>query len=122
MTQLHAERKRTVTGYVSYIVGFVLSVVTTLAAYLLVVNQVGSKEVLIYAILGIAVVQLVVQMIFFLHLGRGSKWKAITFYFTLMVVFVIVVGTIWIMNNLDYNMMHMNPEEVKEYMHENQGI
>lgn len=109
-------------SYLSYIVGFVLSIVTTFAAFLLVVNKVLPNEALIYVIMGIAVVQLVVQMVFFLHLGQGSKWKALSFYFSILVVGILVVGTIWIMNNLDYNMMHMNPDEVKEYMHENQGI
>lgn len=108
--------------YASYIVGLVLSVVTTLLAYFFVVNNLWSKEVLIYLIMGIAVVQLVVQMVFFLHIGRGDRWKAATFYFTLLVLLIVVVGTIWIMNNLDYNMMHMTPEQMNQYMSENEGI
>jgi cytochrome o ubiquinol oxidase operon protein cyoD len=72
--------------------------------------------------MAIAVVQLIVQMVFFLHLGSGSRWKLVTFYFTLLVVVIVVIGTIWIMNNLDYNMMRMNPEQMEEYMRNNQGI
>lgn len=108
--------------YKSYVIGFVLSIVTTLLAYIFVVNELWSKDMLVYIVLAIAAVQLVVQMVFFLHLGRGSRWKAVTFYFTLLTIGIIIVGTIWIMNNLDYNMMQMSPEDMKEYMHKNQGI
>lgn len=108
--------------YKSYVIGFVLSIITTLLAYVFVVNELWSKDMLVYIVLAIAVVQLVVQMVFFLHLGRGSRWKAVTFYFTLLTVGIIVIGTIWIMNNLDYNMMQMSPEDMKDYMHKNQGI
>lgn len=108
--------------YKSYVVGFVLSIITTLLAYFFVVNNVFTGQMAVYVVLAIAVVQLVVQMVFFLHLGRGSRWKALTFYFTLLVVIIVVIGTIWIMNNLDYNMMHMSPDQMKEYMHKNQGF
>lgn len=118
--QLHTRHQQS--GYKSYVVGFILSVITTLLAYIFVVNELWPPQMLVYIVLGIAVVQLVVQMVFFLHLGRGSRWKAVTFYFTLLVVGIIVVGTIWIMHNLDYNMMHMSPDQMTEYMHKNQGL
>jgi cytochrome o ubiquinol oxidase subunit IV len=118
----HAEQKQPSSRYASYVIGFILSIATTLLAYFFVVNEVWPKEILIYVVLGIAVIQLVVQMVFFLHLGTGSRWKAVTFYFTLLIVGIVVVGTIWIMNNLDYNMMQMNPDQMTEYMKKNQGI
>jgi cytochrome o ubiquinol oxidase operon protein cyoD len=108
--------------HVSYIVGFVLSIATTLLAYLFVVNELLPKQALIYAVVGIAVVQLFVQLVFFLHLGRGSRWKLATFAFALIVVLVVVVGSLWIMHNLDYNMMHMSPVEMMQYMNDNEGI
>lgn len=118
----HDTVKQPAARYTSYVIGFVLSIVTTLLAYFMVVNQLLPKEMLIYAVLAIAVVQLIVQMVFFLHLGQGSRWKAATFYFTLLVVLIVVIGTIWIMHNLDYNMMHMSPDQMREYMQKNQGI
>lgn len=106
----------------SYVIGFVLSIITTLLAYYFVVNNLWPKEILVFIILGIAVVQLIVQMVFFLHIGHGSRWKAATFYLTVLMILILVVGTVWIMHNLDYNMMQMSPEEMTQYMHENQGI
>ena len=110
------------TKYISYFIGFILSVITTVLAYYLVVNGILPKQGLIYVVMGIAVVQLVVQLVFFLHIGRGSRWKLITFLFAVLVVLIVVVGSIWIMNNLDYNMMHMTPEQMDTYMTNNEGI
>ncbi|MDB5162414.1 MAG: cyoD [Candidatus Saccharibacteria bacterium] len=108
--------------YISYVVGFVLSLATTLLAYFFVVNELWPKESLIYTVMGIAVVQLVIQLVFFLHLGRGNRWKVLTFLFAVLVVLVVVVGSLWIMQNLDYNMMHMSPDQMTQYMSENEGI
>lgn len=109
-------------AYISYVVGFVLSILTTLLAYFFVVNNLWPKETLVYVVLTIAVVQLIVQMVFFLHIGRGSRWKLLTFIFSVLIVGIVVVGSIWIMNNLNYNMMDMSPDEMRQYMSENEGI
>jgi len=63
-----------------------------------------------------------VQMVFFLHIGRGSRWKLLTFIFTIIVVGIVVIGSIWIMHNLNYNMMDMSPDEQRQYMSEHEGI
>lgn len=122
MKKLHVEHRHSPVPYISYVVGFVLSIVATLTAYFLVVNNTFPKEMLIAVILTIAVVQLVVQMVFFLHIGRGSHWKLLTFIFTVVFVLIVVIGTIWIMNNLNYNMMDMSPDQMNEYMQHNEGI
>ena len=108
--------------YTSYVIGFVLSVVTTLVAYFLVVSNGLPKQLLIYVVLAIAVIQLIVQVVFFLHIGQGSRWKLATFVFTLFVVILVVVGSVWIMDNLNYNMMTMTPDQQRQYMSENEGI
>lgn len=108
--------------YRSYVVGFGLSILTTLVAYFFVVNKLFSPDVLVYVIMGIAVIQLVVQMVFFLHIGRGSRWKFATFLFTLLVVVIVGIGTLWVMHNMNYNMMDMTPEQQHQYMKEHEGI
>lgn len=110
-TALHAGHG----SYLSYTVGFVLSIVFTLAAYFLVVDKVLSGRQLVLAIVGLAVAQLFVQLVFFLHLGRESRprWNQMTFWFAALVVVIVVFGSIWIMENLDYNMM---PDEMNQYM------
>lgn len=96
-------------SYKSYIIGFILSIILTLIPYWLVVNHWSPKrEVTIIAIMVFAVLQLLIQLVFFLHLGSESKprWNLMAFLFTILVVAILVVGSIWIMYNLDYNMMH----------------
>ena len=101
----------------NYTIGFVLSVVLTLLAYGAVVNHWAAGWVLVALIIGLAIVQLVIQLVFFLHLGNETKprWNLLTFLFMMMVLLIIVVGSLWIMNNLNYNMM-MSPEEMDTYM------
>lgn len=108
----------------SYVTGLFLSVVLTLMAYFAVVNQVWNGWMLVAVIIGLAIVQLAIQLIFFLHLGheRGGSWKLVTFWFATLVVAIVVVGSLWIMHNLNYNMMQMTPEEQTEYLREHEGF
>lgn len=108
--------------YISYVVGFILSIIATVLAYLIVVNHVWPMSTLILVILIIAVIQLATQAVFFLHIGRGSHWKLVTFAFAILIVLIIVIGTLWIMNNLNYNMMRMTPAQEQIYMKQNEGI
>jgi cytochrome o ubiquinol oxidase operon protein cyoD len=72
--------------------------------------------------MGLAVMQLVIQVVFFLHIGRGSRLKLVTFGFALLIILIVVVGSIWIMNNLNYNMMHMTHDEMEIYLKQHEGI
>lgn len=109
----------------SYSTGFVLSVILTLLAYVAVTNHWLSGVGLILLIMGLASVQLVVQLVFFLHLGRGekSRWNVVAFLFMLLVLLIVVIGSLWIMANLNYN-MNMTPEQMDNYMLEqsNEGF
>lgn len=88
----------------SYSIGFGLSLVLTIAAYLLASRQLTTGWALIFALAALAVAQLTVQLVFFLHLGRESKprWNLVVFAFALMVVIILVFGSLWIMHNLNY--------------------
>jgi len=115
---------------ISYIVGFSSSLVLTLAAYDLVRIHISSEhsmvshEVLIPAILALAVLQLIIQLIFFLHLNFGrsgssdDRWKMGIFISTIAFVLLIVFASLWIMNHLNYN---MTPAQVNQYMQDQQG-
>ncbi len=94
----------------SYIIGFILSILLTIIPYLIVVKHLLVGDVLVITIVLLGIVQLLVQLIFFLHLSAQSKhkWNLLTFVFTFLIVAILVSGSLWIMWNLDYNMMdHM---------------
>lgn len=100
-----------------YIVGLSLSIVLTLAAYGLVVQGNLPVRAIIGVIVGLAVVQLFVQLFFFLHMGTEKKprWNMMAFAFMALIVVIVAFGSIWIMHNLDYNMM---PDNMNQYMRE----
>jgi len=105
----------------SYTIGFILSVILTLIPFAIVVKGLLSGWLLVGMLVAFAIGQLLVQLVFFLHLGKGSgsRWNIIMFLFMAMVVIIIVVGSLWIMANLDYNMM---PDEVDEILLEEEGF
>lgn len=100
-----------------YITGFVLSLLLTLTAYSLVVYRFVS-EWLLLVLAVLALTQMIVQLVFFLHLGEEMRprYKLISFGFMALMLLIVVVGSIWIMYNLDYNMMNMTPDEKTNYM------
>lgn len=89
-----------------YLIGFLLSVTLTLVAFWL-VSQNFSREVAMVVLVTLAVAQLWVQLICFLHLGEEKKprWHAITLGFAAFVVLVLVGGSIWIMHHLEHEMV-----------------
>lgn len=100
-----------------YILGFLASVTLTMAAYLLVTRGTTSKDLVVGILAVLAVIQFVVQMVFFLHVGdeRRPRWKLMVMFLMLGVVLILVGGSIWIMNNLNYRMMD-SPEQMQKYL------
>ena len=90
----------------TYIIGFILSIILTLVAYEITAEHILTGTSVVTAILSLGVGQLLVQLIFFLHLSKKSRarWNLTALIFTGLVVALLVVGTLWIMNNLNYNM------------------
>src|SRR5690348_4750305 len=104
----------------SYITGFILSLIFTLAAYLAVVAHLFSGWNLVIFILILAIIQLIIQMIFFLYLAQesGQHLKLGVFISTIGLVLIVVVGSIWIMNHLNYN---MSPMQMNQYLQNQAG-
>lgn len=107
----------------SYVTGFLLSVVFTLIAFALVKVHVDSghdylsDDLLMIALPALAVMQLFIQLVFFLHVGRESKprWNSWALSFAITVVVILVIGSLWIMSNLNYRMMS-SPTEIQRYL------
>ena len=109
----------------AYTVGFLLSVYLTLTAYFLVVKEVFPPLTLTVAVITLALVQFAVQVIFFLHVGEEAKprWHVKTFGYTVLVVAILVIGSLWIMANLDYHHgKSMSPAQTDEYIIKDEGI
>jgi cytochrome o ubiquinol oxidase operon protein cyoD len=100
----------------SYVTGFVLSIILTLIPYFIVVKHMLGNQSLIWAVVLFAVTQLIAHVIFFLHLSKKSKplWNMVVFAFTIFVVSFLVIGSMWIMYNLNYNMTNVSPVNTNE--------
>ncbi len=98
----------------SYMTGFVLSVILTAIPFWLVMGDVlNDTPKTSIVIMGLAAVQIVVHMIYFLHMNTKSEggWTFVALVFTLTIVVVTLAGSIWVMYHMDQNMMPMSPHE-----------
>ncbi|MEO6761240.1 MAG: cytochrome o ubiquinol oxidase subunit IV [Candidatus Saccharimonadales bacterium] len=109
------DRKRS--NLPSYIVGFILSIGFTLWAYFSVVNHTFSGKSLLVWLLALAVAQFAVQLIYFMHIGREAKprWKQLTIILMIVFVLIVLLGSIWVMYNLNDR---MSPLQMQNYMTE----
>ena len=92
----------------SYATGFVLAVILTVIPFWLVMGKVFSNSsTAALVVLGFAAVQIVVHMVYFLHMNTKSEggWTALALIFTVMLVVIMLSGSIWVMYHLDHNMM-----------------
>ena len=103
----------TVRGYVT---GFVLSVILTAIPFWLVLGKViPSPIVTTIIILALAAVQMVVHMIYFLHMTSKveSGWSMLALVFTLVLVVITLSGSLWVMYHLKTNMTLPTAEEMR---------
>lgn len=110
MTQSPLEGKSLGEGNLeAYIFGYLISLFLTLSAFFVVSEELLTSRFVDMLIIGLAVLQMVAQVIFFLHIANESKprWNLLLFIFMALVVLIIVFGSIWIMNHLNHNTMPM---------------
>ena len=99
-----------------YMIGFVLSIVLTAIPFWLVMGDViDSKLFTAVLVMGIGVVQIVVHMVYFLHMNPRSEggWTLMALIFTLIIVGIALAGSLWVMHHLNANMMPMTHEMMK---------
>lgn len=90
-----------------YVIGFLLSVILTAIPFWLVMARPLDAGVTAAIIMFFAVIQIVVHMIFFLHMTpkAESGWSITSLAFTVIVVVIMLAGSLWVMHHLNTNMM-----------------
>ena len=108
---------------IAYSIGFVGSLVLTLLSYTLVTQQLLSGWTIVIVIASLAVIQCIVQIVFFLHLGQEERprWRLMTMFAMLAIFCIVVFGSIWVMHDLNSRMMPTE-QEMKEYMIKQAGF
>jgi cytochrome o ubiquinol oxidase operon protein cyoD len=95
-------------SYKSYSIGFLLAVVLTAIPFWLVMDHVIPKSnTLGVVLLVFAALQMVVHVVYFLHLNARSErgWNMLAFIFTGTLLFIVMSGSLWVMYHLNHNMM-----------------
>jgi cytochrome o ubiquinol oxidase operon protein cyoD len=93
----------------SYTIGFLLSLVLTGLSFGTVMSGAVPHGMILPAIVVLAVVQLLVQLVLFLHLGSAPSQRSnsVIFLLTGMLIAILVAGSLWVMHNANANMMPM---------------
>ena len=91
----------------SYLIGFGLAVVLTAIPFWLVMTMPLSTQATAFIIMAFAAVQIVVHMIFFLHMNRRAEggWSIMALLFTVVIVAIALSGSLWVMYHMNANMM-----------------
>ncbi len=95
-------------NFKDYMTGFLLAVVLTVIPFWLVMGDVlESSRTTAIVILGLGAVQIVVHMVYFLHMNAKVEagWSMLALIFTIIVVVITLAGSLWVMFHLNTNMM-----------------
>lgn len=112
----HAEDSAMHGTFGGYMTGFVLAVVLTGIPFWLVMGGViPSARTTALVLLGFAAVQIVVHMIYFLHMNSRSEggWTMLALVFTAVLVVITLSGSLWVMYHLNHNMMPMGAGDMR---------
>ena len=90
-----------------YMIGFALSAILTIIPFWLVMGNVLAPETTKWVILAFAGVQLIVQMVYFLHLNSKAEggWNMMALILTVVILVIVLAGSIWVMHHMNTNMM-----------------
>jgi len=99
----HGSRRGTTLGFL------VSAVLTAVPFWLVMTGALASVQATALTIFALALIQIVVHVVFFLHVDTRAEggWTLIAFVFTVILVAITIGGSIWIMYHLDINMMPM---------------
>jgi len=96
-------------GIRGYLIGFGLSLLATVLAFFLSGTSLVWQPSIPAALIVLAIAQMGVHIVFFLHITTrpDSMNNVMALAFGVFVVFVLIVGSVWIMTNLNDNMIPM---------------
>jgi len=95
-------------SYKGYATGFILSVILTAIPFWLVMGKVlPTPQMTGLVILAFAAVQMVVHMVYFLHMNAKVEggWSMLALLFTVVLVVIMLSGSVWVMYHMNANMM-----------------
>jgi cytochrome o ubiquinol oxidase subunit IV len=96
-------------SYLSYSVGLGLAIIATIASFIVAQTNLLWAPGIPVGLIVLALAQIGVHLVFFLHLGSGadSTNNILALAFGVLIVFLVIAGSVWIIANLNSNMMPM---------------
>jgi cytochrome o ubiquinol oxidase subunit IV len=96
-------------GIRGYLVGLALATLITVVAFYIAGTTLVWRPSIPIALMVLAIAQMGVHLVFFLHITTGpeSYNNVLALAFGVLIVFVVIVGSLWVMANLNHNMMPM---------------
>ena len=93
-----------------YTVGYVLAVLLTVASFAMATTHLLTAASLVAAVVVLAVAQMLVHLIFFLHIttAPAHKTNILAIVLTILIITLVVIGSLWIMSQLNQHMMPMD--------------
>ena len=104
----HHEEEGPHSSFSGYMLGFMASVFLTAIPFWLVMGDVfSSRSTTVLIILAFALVQILVHMVYFLHMNFQSEggWTMLSLIFTVILLFITLAGSLWVMHHMNVNMM-----------------
>ena len=103
------EEREPTASYLSYTAGLGLAIVATIASFVVSQTTLLWPPGIPVGLMVLAFAQIGVHLVFFLHLGSGadSTNNILALAFGVLIVFLIIAGSVWIIANLNSNMMPM---------------
>jgi cytochrome o ubiquinol oxidase operon protein cyoD len=94
----------------SYTVGFGLAIIATIASFIVSQTNLLWPPGIPVGLIVLALAQIGVLLVFFLHLGSGPDHtnNILALAFGVLIVFLVIGGSIWIITHLNANMMPMS--------------
>ena len=104
-----ADGREIAEGIRGYLIGLALATLVTVVAFFVSQTSLVWQPSIPIALMVLAIAQMGVHLVFFLHITSGpeSLNNVLALAFGLLIVFLLIVGSLWIMTNLNHNMMPM---------------
>jgi cytochrome o ubiquinol oxidase subunit IV len=103
------EHQESTANFLSYTAGLALAILATIASFIVSQTHLLWPPGIPVGLVVLAFAQIGVHLVFFLHLGSGPDHtnNILALAFGMLIVFLVITGSIWIIANLNANMMSM---------------
>ena len=103
------EHEESTANFLSYTAGLGLAILATIASFIVSQTNLLWAPGIPVGLVVLAFAQIGIHLVFFLHLGSGADNtnNILALAFGVLIVFLVITGSIWIIANLNSNMMPM---------------